>query len=355
MLLSKTDLAKYPFSTEAGEYVKQLGIRIGDFERPEFQNVLSRAEGRVKESILNGAVSPEFWDADVELLSYPLGLVLVAIAGEGYLKRRHALAEAKRIYSLLKAEDLEKVFRLATGTFGWRIGEPDRDAGSPTRMLKLSFVDYLRTAPQFHDPKWKLVNRVVAHGFVYVSVEEAARLLSEEVRIQILGRLETQRELLVPDILTKKANELLALFKQQRGPFEEHGLPTTAMEEAYPPCIKSLMRSLADGKDIPHMGRFSLTAFLVNAGLSSDDLIALYGSAADFDERMTRYQIEHIAGKKGSRTRYRPPNCDTMKTHGLCLNPDDVCKRVRHPLSYYKRKTKMLQKSSGGGRENPSH
>jgi len=355
MLHSKTDLAKYPFSTEAGEYVKQLSIRIDDFERPEFQNVLSRAEGRVKESILNGVVSPEFRDADVELLSYPLGQVLVAIAGEAYLKRRHALAEAKRSHELLKAEEPEKVIRLATDTFRWRIGEPDRDAGSPIHMLKLSFVDYLRTAPQFHDPKWKLVNRVVSDGFVYISIDEAARLLSEEVRIQILRRLETQRELLVPDILAKRANELLALFKQQRGPFEEYGPPPAAMEEAYPPCIKSLMQSLADGKDIPHMGRFSLTAFLVNAGLSSEDLLKLYGATADFDERMTRYQIEHIAGKKGSRTRYKPPNCDTMKTHGLCPYIDDICKRIRHPLSYYRRKTRMLRKSSRGGRQNSSY
>lgn len=33
---------------------------------------------------------------------------------------------------------------------------------------------------------------------------------------------------------------------------------------------------------------------------------------------MMHYQVEHIAGMRGSGARYIPPKCETMRTHGLC-------------------------------------
>jgi DNA primase large subunit len=74
--------------------------------------------------------------------------------------------------------------------------------------------------------------------------------------------------------------------------------------------------------------------------MPSDKVVELFRSFSDFNERMTRYQVEHIAGEKGSRTRYIPPKCDTLKTHSVCLNPDALCKRVHHPLAYYRMKLK---------------
>jgi len=72
-----------------------------------------------------------------------------------------------------------------------------------------------------------------------------------------------------------------------------------------------------------------------------EKVIDLFKSFSDFNERMTRYQVEHIAGERGSRTRYIPPKCGTLKTHGVCINPDELCKRVHHPLAYYRIKSKQ--------------
>jgi DNA primase large subunit len=72
-----------------------------------------------------------------------------------------------------------------------------------------------------------------------------------------------------------------------------------------------------------------------------ENVIELFKNFSDFNERMTRYQVEHIAGERGSRTRYIPPKCDTLKTHGVCANPDTLCQKIRHPLSYYKKKLSL--------------
>ena len=66
---------------------------------------------------------------------------------------------------------------------------------------------------------------------------------------------------------------------------------------------------------------------------------------SDYSERMMRYQVERIAGEKGSRTRYIPPKCDTLKTHGVCIDPDELCQTIRHPLAYYRRNVKTAKSS----------
>jgi DNA primase large subunit len=80
----------------------------------------------------------------------------------------------------------------------------------------------------------------------------------------------------------------------------------------------------------------------VNIGIPTENIIELFRSFSDFNERMTRYQVEHIAGERGSRTRYKPPKCDTLKTHGLCTEPDETCRKANHPINYYKMKSKEL-------------
>jgi DNA primase large subunit len=74
--------------------------------------------------------------------------------------------------------------------------------------------------------------------------------------------------------------------------------------------------------------------------MSPENVTELFKNFSDYSERMTRYQVEHIAGDRGSRTRYTSPRCDTLQTHSVCVNPDELCGRIRHPLVYYRRKAK---------------
>ena len=50
------------------------------------------------------------------------------------------------------------------------------------------------------------------------------------------------------------------------------------------------------------MGRFAMAAFLLDIGIGEDDLLRMFKAFTDFDERLARYQVEHIAGKHGSKT-----------------------------------------------------
>jgi DNA primase large subunit len=77
--------------------------------------------------------------------------------------------------------------------------------------------------------------------------------------------------------------------------------------------------------------------------MTVDNVVDLFRTLSDFNERMTRYQVAHIAGGKGSRTKYIPPKCETLRTHGVCPGMDEICRKIRHPLAYYRRKLKVIK------------
>ena len=350
-MLTRADLAKYPFLNEASDYVKQLGISIDDIASPDLYPVLERAEKRLEEALSKGRVSNDFQNENAEILSFPVSNLILSLTGEERAQRRFALAEAKRAYELLRQESPEKLEHIARSTFGWKLKKIDAQPGKKFYDFAIYLADYLRNSVRLKEPKWKLPNRILDHGFVYATREEMARLLEEEVRTRILKRSGTLSGE-VPKLLQPKVARTMGLIIKWLGVSSHYEFPKIPSPEAMPPCVRHLIDNLAEGKNVQHMGRFTLASFLVNIGAGEEDIIKAFKPASDFSERMTRYQVEHIAGKRGSRTKYTCPMCTTLKTHGVCYRPDEICDTIRNPLSYYKRKARIL--TGRGPKREPS-
>jgi len=332
---TKNDLAKYPFLKETTEYVRKLNFKIEDLINPEFANVLERAEERVEEAILYTLVSRKLHNEEIEILSFPVAIILAVATENSFIKKRYALAEAKQAYNDMKLEPKERILAI-TQNFEWQLSL-NNDVNIPFEFM-LHFADYLRNITYLKDSKWKLVNRLLSKGNVYLTRNETARLLSEEVRKHAEKRLEVkEKPKFSPEIL-EKVEKIKKLSTEKIGKAEMEGFPKNIVQSAFPPCIKTLYDAASSGRHLSHIGRFTLTSFLINIGMSPENVIELFKGFSDYSERMTRYQVEHIAGERGSRTRYTTPKCDTLKTHGVCTNPDYVCSRLNHPLAYYRRK-----------------
>ncbi|MEM3587013.1 MAG: hypothetical protein QXO71_06800, partial [Candidatus Jordarchaeaceae archaeon] len=207
-------------------------------------------------------------------------------------------------------------------------------------QFKLHFTHYLKNTTNLREKKWKLVNRLLKNGNVYLTLNETARLLSEEIRRYVEKRLEIKDLPELPQKITEIVEKIKSLTLEKVSKAEIEGIPKTVNKDAFPPCIKALYDAASKGRHISHIGRFTLTSFLVNIGIPTENVIELFRNFSDFNERMTRYQVEHIAGERGSRTKYKPPKCDTLKTHGLCIELDETCRKANHPVIYYKRKIK---------------
>lgn len=334
--LAKNDYTKYPFLKEAAKYLKLPDLRIEDLAKSELQEILNRAEERVEEAILYTRVSrnPQH-DEDIEILSFTVAIVLAIATQNSFIQKRYALAEAKQAYEDLKLETKEKLMKIAQN-FEWKLAL-NTDSRIPYEFA-LDFTDYLRNTTHLREKKWKLVNRTLTNGRVYLTGNEATRLLAEEVRRYVEKRLEAKDLPKFPPEILEKAEKIKRLSIEKIGKTEMEGFPKVITQTAFPPCIQALYQAFSSGRHLSHVGRFTLTSFLINIGMPSEKVIELFKNISDFNERMTRYQVEHIAGERGSRTHYTTPKCDTLKTHGVCTNPDKLCQKTRHPLGYYRKK-----------------
>lgn len=332
---SKSDLAKYPFLKETTEYVKKLDLKVEDLAGPSFAGVFERAEDRVEEAILYTSTGKRLRNAEVEILSFPAAILLVIATEDRFIKKRYALAEAKQANEEMRLEPKEKVMAIAQN-FGWNLAENNNS--QIAREFSLGFIDYVKNTPHLRDRRWKLVNRVLVAGNVYLTRNEVTRLLSEEVRRHIEKRLEVKGLPVLPTVIKETAEKIRKLSIEKIGKAEMEGFPKAIVQTAFPPCIESLYQAFSSGRHLSHIGRFTLTSFLINIGMPPEKVVELFRNISDFNERMTRYQVEHIAGERGSRTRYITPKCDTLKTHSVCTNPDKLCQETRNPLGYYKKK-----------------
>lgn len=340
-LLTKLDLAKFPFTAEASSYIRSRNIDPLELVRPELAPILERAMERIRQGVFSGRISAELTQEDVDILAYPTSLMLISAIGDDRTRRRYALAEAKRAYQLLREEAPDKLLQIATASFGWDATLANRDVGDSHFEFALQFTFYVRNSARIHDLRWKLVNRVLAGGYVLLPREDFARLLEEEVQSRVLEKTADLTVTLPPD-LDRRVEPLRTMLRARSQHLAADEMPRAVMASAMPPCMRNLLSLLQTSKHISHMGRFAMAAFLLNIGTTEEDLLKMFTSFTDFDERIARYQVEHIAGKRGSRRKYTAPNCSTMRTHGLCVNPDELCGMIKHPLSYYRRKARTL-------------
>lgn len=345
-LLTKLDLAKFPFTTEASSYIRSRNIDPLELTRPELIPILERAMERIKQGVFSGKISAELTQEDVDILAYPTALMLISATGDDRTRRRYALAEAKRAYQLLRDETPEKLLQIATGSFGWDAKLVDRDVGDTHFEFALHFKFYVRNSARIHDLRWKLVNRVLSEGYVLLPREDFARLLEEEVQSKVLEK--TSEGVTLPSELDQHVEPLRSILKARSQFLASDEMPRAVMASAMPPCMRNLLSLLQTSKHISHMGRFAMAAFLLNIGTTEEDLLKMFMAFSDFDERIARYQVEHIAGRRGSRRKYTAPNCATMRTHGLCVNPDETCATIAHPLSYYRKKARILLRQERG-------
>jgi DNA primase large subunit len=339
-----SDLAKYPFLKETATYMKLLGLDIEDLTSPELGQILFRAKERLEKSIEFVYVGERGKDDDLEIPSFPVAIMLAIATKNSFIKKRYALAEAKQAYLDFQAESSERLIAIARD-FDWDITLSEEE-GIPADYFSVSIADYLRNITHLRDEKWKLVNRLLKQGRVYISKHDVARLLQEEVQRRLDKRLDTKEAPQFPRQIEDIAEKLTELAKEKIGESEMEGFPKEVSQSAFPPCIVALYEAASHGRHLSHVGRFTLTSFLVTIGMPTEKVSEVFKTFSDYNARLTRYQVEHIAGSKGSGTKYTPPSCSTLQTHGVCTNSDELChRRVHHPLNYYLRKQKILPKA----------
>jgi len=312
-------LAKYPFLDEAREFAKAFTFNNIS------KNIIDRAGERVLEALERGelGVTARLDNPYVELLSFPTAKAIVHYIADDWLKRRWCLAEASRIERLLHGEP-EEVFDYILKRLDIRVEKDDTD-------YRIDFKDYLRLAGELlRDPSWKLVNQTLFKGWVYLTKTRLLRIIRQYLRQSFYESFEkAPSSTKVPQALAGKIAEVVEKLRETRAKQQ----PSVKLSSrGTPPCILAIQQRLAEAT---HAENFIYAAYLLNKGYTIEQVLEEFKVRTDYNEKIARYQIEHIAGLKGSRIKYKPPSCSKMKTLGLCVENGQKCpKNIKNPLEY---------------------
>ncbi len=341
------DFANIPCVTGALEYLRNSGISsIGACKLSEFEDVRSIGKAQVLEALRSGTIRHQMYNAPAarrELLAYPVARIIVSCINSNYLTKRYALAVARRSYEYIRR--LKDPIRLKELAEDFNIAA----TVDPNTNVTLHFTDYIRYSHFLRDPKWRLSSRTVKSGMLTISRDDLARLLEEAVQQKVGAGLPHEvpkdiREALEPYLV--ELRDMINARANSPG-FSKDGFGKV-VPDCFPQCISSAIADVQANVNLSHAMRFAMTAFLLNIGMTQEKVMEVFRASPDFKEQKTGYQISHINGASG--TVYTCPGCATMEANGNCPGKS-LCKRIGHPLVYYRRRVWMENRKRMCARE----
>ena len=335
LALGQDEIAKYPFLTDAGEYLKDKGFSLSQFGTDPilkltvdkaFHRITVATEGQVYNSALIDGQASKPHVLEFEVFSFLLAIVLIKLSGMSTLVKRFALAEARRAEAYLKKDlgrasnqsEIDLIKKIIFELSGIEVIKKDD-------FFIISISDYLKQSATFHEREWKLINRHVENGKVFLNSDKIVRLIRKELGVYIISKINNAP---VPEMIPGLESEVKNLIS-----IAKKFTPTFVATGEYPPCIKHAIDVLEKGENLPHSGRFMLATFLLAKGQSVKQIAPLFKNAPDYNERITLYQLNHLAGASGSTTKYSCPSCEKLKTQNLCFATSD-CDNITNPLQF---------------------
>jgi len=329
--------ARYPFFRSARAAVEAAEVDLVEVVTAE-QAVTDRALERLELALEEGTVGEPHRRSRVEVLSYPVARVLVSLVDEHVLTRKYAHAEAataheRFAYDLTRSVELKST-RQPTLALADLLAEFDLGDAVEERSdgYAVAVGAYLELAARRRESEWRLVNRPLREGTVELERTELLTLLQQAVEKRVAEGL----PLAVPEVI---ADVLEAEVERVREAIVELDLTReidTVVPELFPPCMRALLDQVQKGEHLAHHSRFAIASFLTGIGMETDEIVELFQVNPGFGEEVTRYQVDHIRGET-SPTEYSTPSCATMQSYGDCVNMDDLCETIAHPMAYYER------------------
>ncbi|TXT57793.1 MAG: DNA primase large subunit PriL [Candidatus Thorarchaeota archaeon] len=356
-MLTRIQMLQYPFSVEARRASQKFARDLRDLSKflGESNNryIVEEAGERVLNALDRKPIRLVNTNDERDVLIYPTARLIVEKIGNVRLRSYQAVAESKSVRSYLSREKYEILEYLAESAFGWELewqGEIlERSHLSSILQpfeFKIAFQNFLQVAPKFHHDKWKLVNRHVDAGMVYIAKKELERLISGKFNDLILESTSD-----VPTLPTR-LTEIVQSIETELTTKIRSTKPIEFSDEskgAFPPCISIIYAESVAGKNLSHEARFALAAFLLKIGMSEKEVMGVFKAAPDYVRSLAEYQVRHISSKSAGEG-YTPPACDKMQGNHLCpvyLGEawDDLCEYVLHPLDFYQTRAWELSKN----------
>lgn len=332
--------ARYPFLESARDAVEAADVDIAELVAGGEGVVLSRARDRVESALSTGHAGDGepagmARSTRVELLSYPVARILVSLLEEPLAVDAYARAEAATARARLERDLPPPGGRSTAGdgnADGLSVRELLGEFGLAGRVdgrdpFRVDVTTYLQLSRGLKDDRWALVRRSLSDGAVPVERGELYDLLEQAVADRVAEGLPLGVPQGIADAVAEPAAEIEAMLADDQ-------IPTafdTVDPGRFPPCMDALLERARDGETLPEHSEYALVGFLAASGMDADAVVDLAGGG--LDRATVEHQLAHLRDERG--LEYAPPSCATMDAAGDCVNRDERCDTIAHPLSYY--------------------
>jgi DNA primase large subunit len=293
---------------------------------------------------------------DGSLYLYPWIRIVLAFMNMPRLTYKVANLLSKHFSALLDREDDTTVISVARdqGINAERVPvEKSLSVNTVSFPYRLPFLEYLDISARFKSQAWKLVNKLLLGGHVYLRKHDLVRMLEELVKMKIsetgqAAHDDALKSAFMEDPMLKPFYDGLVTMVKDGLSSSTGSMDTLPVDDsAFPPCINAILDKNAKGVNLSHTERLFLVYFLLTIGKTVDEVLDLFRNQPDYNEKITKYQVEFAAGKHGKQTQYKPHNCVTLESisvckkndsiygSNLCINPKTPFK---NPLTLYRRK-----------------
>ena len=327
--LGVDEIIKYPFLAEAGQYLQDKGFTLEQFGTDSdlkkivdsaFDRIRIAADGKIYKSETSNSTN-----LPMEVFSFLIAVILLKLTGMNTLIRRFSLAEARRAEHFLEKDLMDKTdqtkeqlaLKIMQDLFSLNINKSSDDFSIP-------ISDYLKHSINFHEREWKIINRKVSDGKVFLTSHETVRLVRKELDRHITSKINSSS---VPPML-EGFEDYVEKLKVLARKFEVKIIESTE----YPPCIKHAIEVLEKGENLSHSGRFLLGTYLLGKGQTVEQIAPLFKNAPDYNEKVTLYQLNHLAGNS-CLTKYACPSCEKVKSQDLCFATEE-CDNIINPTQF---------------------
>ena len=356
-------VSKYPFTKSGRGIIESVGIKVSELTGREFEPIIDDALSMLEALIKDGEHAKlNFRMKDVAVSRY-IAYVLTA-SMDKRIWRRIADSESKIFSNTIKLsylskpnlECLKEVARelelrvIGIGELSSLVAKRLNQQGQVLMpkpfMYAISIWDYLKNSPR-NDPNWVLGTRPIIHGYVLLTQHDVYRIIEESVEnkaIAMISKLNSNLDLF-KELINNVNDRLKAI--EAASPQIKYRVSGRALPKGDPPCITAIINELKAGGNPSHMARFALATYMLHRCVAEgkereecvEEVLEPFKHAADYNEKIARYQVEHLAGLRGGRKFYMPPSCQELNSLGLC--PTNLGCGVKNPIQFIRGSTSI--------------
>jgi DNA primase large subunit len=300
-----------------------------------FSDLKDRILSFIQNAVENKEMFPTPTNDLGNLAMYPILQIIISALGNRILSNAMANIYAKHCQSLLEVVNARsKISDYLIKSICENVGiicevVPRNFIDGTEYPFRMEFTSYLHASTKINDPAWKLINRILLEGKVFLIRHDVILLLREFVRLKvkpdfsqvdkkILESLETYD--LTAGILKEIEVLIAANTKRFDSSLSIDG--ETIGSEFFPPCIKNILYRVVHGENLSHMERLAIAFFYLNTNHTVEETVDIFRTSPDFDEKIARYQVEFVSGASGKGKKYAMYSCAKMKTLHLCKAED---------------------------------